>query len=46
VPDKVVDREAVGEVLATPGTEVAEGVVAGPDDAPSAVETAPEEGAS
>src|ERR671930_446732 len=28
VPDKVVDQEAVGEVLAAPGTEVAEGVVA------------------
>jgi peptide/nickel transport system ATP-binding protein len=33
VPDKIVDQEAVGEVLAAPGTEVAEGVVATPENA-------------
>jgi peptide/nickel transport system ATP-binding protein len=32
VPDKIVDKEAVGEVLAAPGTEVAEGVVATPEN--------------
>jgi peptide/nickel transport system ATP-binding protein len=37
VPDKVVDREAVGEVLAEPGTEVAEGVVATPENAAEVV---------
>jgi peptide/nickel transport system ATP-binding protein len=47
VPDKVVDQEAVGEVLAAPGTEVAEGVVATEDNtALPAVEVAPEEEAS
>jgi peptide/nickel transport system ATP-binding protein len=46
VPDKVVDQEAVGEVLAAPGTEVAEGVVATEENAapaPEVVEVAPEE---
>jgi peptide/nickel transport system ATP-binding protein len=44
VPDKVVDQEAVGEVLATPGTEVAEGVVATEDNvAAEVIEVAPEE---
>jgi hypothetical protein len=38
VPDKAVDQDAVGEVLAPAGTEVAEGVVAAP------AEPAPEEG--
>jgi peptide/nickel transport system ATP-binding protein len=43
VPDKVVDQEAVGEVLATPGTEVAEGVVATEDNvAAEVIEVAPE----
>jgi peptide/nickel transport system ATP-binding protein len=47
VPDKVVDQEAVGEVLAAPGTEVAEGVVATEDNtALPAVEVAPDEEAS
>jgi peptide/nickel transport system ATP-binding protein len=47
VPDKVVDQEAVGEVLAAPGTEVAEGVVATEDNmALPPVEVAPEEEAS
>jgi hypothetical protein len=36
VPDAAVDRAAVGEVLAPPGTEVAEGVVAAPAEAPPA----------
>jgi peptide/nickel transport system ATP-binding protein len=35
VPDKVVDQEAVGDVLAPAGTEVAEGVVATPENAPA-----------
>ena len=35
VPDKVVDRDAVGDVLAPAGTEVAEGVVATPENAPA-----------
>jgi peptide/nickel transport system ATP-binding protein len=45
VPDKVVDQEAVGEVLAAPGTEVAEGVVATDENTapPPAIEVAPEE---
>jgi peptide/nickel transport system ATP-binding protein len=44
VPDKVVDQEAVGEVLAEPGTVVAEGVVASEENAaPPPVEVAPEE---
>jgi peptide/nickel transport system ATP-binding protein len=44
VPDKVVDQEAVGEVLAAPGTVVAEGVVATEENtAPEPVEVAPEE---
>ncbi len=44
VPDKVVDTEAVGEVLAAPGTVVAEGVVATEENAaPEPVELAPEE---
>src|ERR687887_901594 len=44
VPDKVVDQQAVGEVLAAPGTEVAEGVVATEDNtALPAVEVAPDE---
>jgi peptide/nickel transport system ATP-binding protein len=43
VPDKVVDREAVGEVLAAPGTEVAEGVVATPENtAQQTVDVAPD----
>ena len=40
VPDQAVDRDAVGEVLAPAGTEVAEGVIA------TAPEPAPEEGTS
>src|SRR5204863_299153 len=40
VPAEVVDRDAVGEVLAPAGTEVAEGVVATAPEAPA------EEGAS
>jgi len=40
VPDEAVDRDAVGEVLAPAGTEVAEGVVA------TAPEPAGEEGTS
>ena len=36
VPERAVDREAVGEVLAPAGTEVAEGVVAAPAEAPPA----------
>jgi peptide/nickel transport system ATP-binding protein len=46
VPDKVVDQEAVGEVLAPAGTEVAEGVVATPENAPAPVEATSEEEAS
>jgi peptide/nickel transport system ATP-binding protein len=43
VPDKVVDREAVGEVLAAPGTEVAEGVVATPENtAQETIDVAPD----
>jgi peptide/nickel transport system ATP-binding protein len=38
VPEKAVDQDAVGEVLAPAGTEVAEGVVAAP------AQPAPEEG--
>jgi peptide/nickel transport system ATP-binding protein len=40
VPDKAVDQDAVGEVLAPAGTEVAEGVVAAPTE-PAAEEGAP-----
>ena len=36
VPVAAVDRAAVGEVLAPAGTEVAEGVVAAPVEAPPA----------
>jgi len=45
VPEEVVDKEAVGEVLAEPGTQVAEGVVATEENAapPPAVEAVPEE---
>jgi peptide/nickel transport system ATP-binding protein len=47
VPDKVVDQAAVGEVLAPPGTEVAEGVVATSENAvPAPIEVAPDEEAS
>ncbi len=38
VPETLVDREAVGEVLAPAGTEVAEGVVAAPAEAPPTAE--------
>ncbi len=44
VPDAVVDKEAVGEVLAPAGTEVAEGVVATAPDPPAEPPT--EEGTS
>jgi peptide/nickel transport system ATP-binding protein len=43
VPDKVVDQEAVGEVLAAPGTEVAEGVVATEENAAEPIEVTVEE---
>jgi hypothetical protein len=36
VPEAAVDREAVGEVLAPAGTEVADGVIAAPTEAPPA----------
>jgi peptide/nickel transport system ATP-binding protein len=48
VPDKVVDQQAVGEVLAEPGTVVADGVVATEENAapPPPVEAVPDEQAS
>jgi peptide/nickel transport system ATP-binding protein len=44
VPEEVVDKQAVGEVLAEPGTQVAEGVVATEENAaPPPVEVVAEE---